>query len=118
MRTASLFTALVAVLFLNGCATPHGHRLDQPTQASIVDKNSIVVSFDENEVKPGDDVRIYETLCRPRNIRGGETIQTCRDSQMGTGRVQSMIDAQRANVVLYKPLVIGPASRFEKISNN
>lgn len=114
MRLLIFLALLPFALLSSGCATVHQHKVEKFDSSA----NSAIVQFKSDEVTVGDQIRIFDSACRTRLIRGGEPISICRDVELGSATVIENLGPKKARVKLNVPTDITVATRFEKVEQN
>lgn len=87
----SLALFSIATMTLTGCAT----QLHRGVVAMKIDESTAHVGLNRNEVKIGDEVRLYSDVCTPK-LRGEK--RTCSKKEKGHGKVSEVVNENYVTV--------------------
>lgn len=111
MKPALLGAALLSFGLMSGCA--HVHKVDGQQEKSEIPAG-VRVGIGGKEVKEGDSVLVYKSVCKKvQKVRGGD-YTSCNDQIAGKAVVLKVLDHDSAIVEPKDGLVIDTTMTVEK----
>lgn len=88
MKVKSIIVLGVTFAALSGCA----HGVMRGSVAMKTSENEAHVCLGQGEVKPGDRVRAFRSVCPERSLRNGGGTITCHREEIGGGTVEQVLN--------------------------
>ena len=109
------FSVLVLAGFalgLGGCA--HSHKV-QGHEAKSEIPEGFRVAIGSKEVKDGDRVRVFRSVCKQVTILRGASVNKCKDEKVGEALVLKVLDHDAAIVQPDEGVVMDTSMQVEKL---
>ncbi len=95
LKKIGLLSLMLGAYMVSGCA--HTHSVQGPEQKSEIPEG-VRVAIGSTEVKEGEKVNVFRSVCKTVSRTRGGTTNSCRDDKVGEALVLKVLDHDAAIV--------------------
>lgn len=99
-----LLAVCMAIFSVSGCA--HNHGVVGPATGGDGAEVGVKVRVGSKEVKEGEEVYVFESVCRPSSVRVSRETERCKYKRVGKATVRKVLDSSNAIVSSEEGLVL------------